>query len=84
MVYKRKDDYAEQTGPTTKPIPTNEVMSVQVLHALLRSFDHFMKIAVHLRACVLDWSESPSSINKQFLVKEKSEIQAHIEELLGE
>ena len=84
MVYKRKDDYAEQTGLTTKPIPTKEVMLVQVLHASLRSFDHFMKIAVHLRACVLDWSESPSSINKQFLVKAKSEIQAHIEELLGE
>ena len=85
-IYKSRNDYEERAGQTTKPIPTidNEVKSVQVLHALLRSFDHFMKIAVHLRAGVFEWSESPTSINKQFLVNAKKEIQSHIDNILGE
>ena len=83
-VMKRPHDYEERGGLVNKPIPTNEVFSVQVLHALLRTFDHFMKVAVHLRAGVLDWAESPTSINKQFLVKAKTEIQKKIEEGIGE
>ena len=50
VIIKQKDDYSTQKGLTSKPIPNHEVISVQVLHALLRSFDHYMKIAVHLRA----------------------------------
>ena len=42
-----------------------------------------MKIAVHLRAAVFDWSESPISL-KQFLKKAKAEIQNHIQVTLGE
>ena len=43
-----------------------------------------MKIAVHLWAAVFDWSESPTSINKQFLKKAKLEIQSYIEEFVWE
>ena len=83
-IQKKSRDYDQRAGLTSKPVPTNETKSVQVLHALLRCFDHFMKVAVHLRAAVFDWSESPSSINKQFLKKAKLEIQAYIEEFVGE
>ena len=37
-----------------------------------------MKIAVHLKAEVFDWSESPLSMNKQFLDKAKSLMKAKI------
>ena len=52
---KRKEDYNIRQGVTNKPIATNSVKSSQVLHALLRSFDHFMKTAVHVKAEVFDW-----------------------------
>ena len=77
-VEKHKNDYATRQGVTTEPIATNSVVSQQVLHALLRTFDHFMKTVVHLKAGVLDWSESPSSINKGFLKVAKEELQKRI------
>ena len=58
---------------TTKPIPTNNVLSVQV-HYALRIFDVFMKIIVHLQAGVLELSESLKSENKPILIKAKSDI----------
>ena len=67
-----------------QPISTKEVISVQVLHALLRSFDHFMKIAFHLRAGVFYWSKPSTCFNRRFLVNAKEETQFHIEEILGE
>ena len=82
-ILKCKNDYAVRQGLTNKPIATNEVISVQVLHALLRTFDHFMKTSVHLRAGVFDWSESPSSLNKRFLTKAKQEIQEKIMAEIG-
>ena len=39
---------------------------------------------VHLRADVFDWPESPTIINKNFLVHAKKKIQLHIEEVIGE
>ena len=47
-------------GLTAKPIAskTEDVKSIQILHALLRSTASFMKVAVHLKAGVLDWSVS--------------------------
>merc|ERR1712096_14367 len=45
VIIKHREDYDTRKGLTTKPIPNHEVISVQVLHALLRTFDHFMKIA---------------------------------------
>ena len=53
-VVKKRNDYDIRQGLTNKPIPTNPVYSLQVLHSLLRGFDHFMKLAVHLRAEVFD------------------------------
>ena len=67
-----------------KPLPTNSVLSVQVLHALLHNFDHFMKTAaVHLKAHVFDWTESPSSHNMRFLKQAKEEIQNSIYQATG-
>ena len=78
-VVKVKNDYDTRKGVTSKPIPTNDVKSVQVLHALLRSFDHFMKTVAHVKAGVFDWSESPSSYNNQFLKRAKAELQEKIQ-----
>ena len=39
-----------------KDTRNHEVISVQVLHALLRTFDHYM--IVHLKAEVFEWTES--------------------------
>ena len=77
-ILKKRNDYDVREGMTTKPISTNQFISQQVLHSLLRNFDHFMKAAVHVKAGVIDWSESPSSINKQFLERAKTEIQERI------
>ena len=75
---KHKNDYDIRQGVTNKPIATNSVKSSEVLHALLRSFDHFMKTVVHVKAGVFDWSESPTSRNKQFLDNAKAEIKKKI------
>ena len=83
-VVKASGDYNIRGGLTTKPIPTSEVKSVQVLHGLLRSFDHFMKVCVHLLAHVYDWSESPHSTTKAFLTQAKKEIQVKIHKDIGE
>ena len=56
VVVKHRNDYDTRKGLTNKPIPNHEVISVQVLHALLRTFDHYMKIAVHLKAEVFEWT----------------------------
>ena len=83
-VWKAPHDYGIRKGLTAKPIPDHEVTSVQVLHSLLRAFDHYMKIAVHLRAAVFVWSESPTSRSHQLLKKVKAEIQEKIENEIGE
>ena len=72
-VAKSRIDYGTRKGLTHKPIPNHEVISVQVLHALLRTFDHVMKIAVRLRVEVFEWTESEGSHNHQSQrkVKEK-------------
>lgn len=71
-------DYPKRGGLTTKPIPTSNVLSIQILHALLRTFDIFMKVNVYLRASVFEWSESSKNGNKELIKKAKSEIQKKI------
>ena len=84
VILKRTGDYGTRAGVTAKPIATNSVLSVQVLlHALLRSFDHFMKTAVHVKAHVFDWTESPSSHNMWFLKQAKEETQNSIYQATG-
>ena len=79
-VLKKKGDYDVRQGVTNRPIasPSQTVHSVQILHGLLRSFDMFMKTAIHVKAGVFDWSEAPSSRNKQFLDAAKLEVQGNI------
>ena len=55
-VKKKKNDYATRIGITQKPIADHQVLSTQVLHTLLRTFDHFMEVAVHIMAGVFTWS----------------------------
>ena len=56
---------------TKKLIATFNVVSVQVLHALLQSFKHFMKVVVHIHAHVFEWSESKLSCYNRFLTASK-------------
>ena len=53
-ILKQPKDYDVRGGVTSKPIPSknHDVKSVQVLHALLHTFDIFMKAAVHVKAGV--------------------------------
>ena len=62
----KKSDYDIWGGLTTKGIPTNEVITVQVLHAL-RTVDHFIKTVVHLWAEVFNWPESLKIIHRESL-----------------
>ena len=55
---RKQGDYAARTGITQKPIATHQVNSLQVLHTLLRTFDHFMQVVVHTKAAVFSWSAS--------------------------
>ena len=77
-VMKSKGDYEIRAGQTVRAIPTNETQFVQVLHALLRSFDVVMKVIVHILAGVYDWSKSKASHNSRFLVAAKEELQQEI------
>lgn len=56
-IYKAHNDYATRAGLTQRPIATNQVFSTQVLHALMRSLDMYMKIIVHVIAAIFDWSQ---------------------------
>lgn len=69
QVKKKKDDYETRAGITQKPIADQQVLSTQVLHTLLRTFDHFMEVVVHTMAGVFTWSAS--SWESHFLDKAK-------------
>ena len=85
-ISKRKDDYSTRQGQIDKPIPEhdNAVTTMQVLHGLLRSFDHLMKMVVHVVAGVFSWSEDKASRSHVFLKKRKERLQAHIFDKLSE
>ena len=55
-IKKKVNDYSTRAGQTNKPIADVDVRSVQVLHGLLRGFDHFMKVVIHVSAGVLYWT----------------------------
>ena len=73
-------DYNRRQGLTGEPIAQTPVkhISVQLLHALLRCFDHYTKIIVHVNARIFDWGESKFSVNHQFLTSEKKKLQERI------
>ena len=68
-IVKRVNDYLIRLGITQKPIAEHMVLSTQVLHTLLRTFDHFMEVVVHMKAAVFSWSAS--SWQKTFLKNAK-------------
>ena len=82
-ILRKKGDYDIRQGQIHKPIPAHEVKSTQVLHGLLRSFDHFMKALVHVKAGVLNWSEVPGSYNKLFVDQSKEALRKEIENALS-
>ena len=81
-ILKERGDYAVRQGLTNKPVATIQAPTVQVLHALLRTFDFFMKIVVHTKAGVFDWSEGVSHSSK-FLAAAKVALQGQIQEGTG-
>ena len=84
-VTKARGDYSGRTGVTTKPIVEQNIWSVQVLHLLLRSFDHFMKIVVRVHASVHEWTDFESMKIKppvaRFVINSKREIQQQLKEV---
>lgn len=81
-ITKYLNDYSTRQGQIHKPIPTHEIRSTQVLHGLLRSFDHYMKTVVHVKAGVLNWSEIPGSYNKLFIDNSKNDLRSSLKESL--
>ena len=49
-------DYHTRFGQTGNSICEHQVNSEQVLHTILRTFDHFMKTVVRMYAGVYSWS----------------------------
>ena len=72
-IERRTGDYGIRQGQIHKPIPVHDVKSAQVLHGLLRSFDHFMKGLVHVKAGVFNWSERKGSY-KLFVDRSKDAL----------
>ena len=64
---------------TTKPIATSQVKSTQVLHSLLRTFDHFMSTVVHAMAGVYAWS-GKSANDKIFIESARRRLQDVIQD----
>ena len=66
MVKSQKEKMRQ--GQIDKPIPEhdNAVTTMQVLHGLLRSFDHLMKMVVHVVAGVFSWFEDKASRSHVF------------------
>lgn len=81
-ITKQPRDYNTRQGQIHKPIPNHSVKSTQVLHGLLRTFDHFMKAIVHVKAGTLDWSEIPGSYNKLFVDNSKNALRSALEDSL--
>ena len=77
-IKKSAQDYNIRQGQTTKPIVEHQAPSVQVLHAVLRCFDHFMKVVVHMSAGVHIWTETKLSRSTPFLEAEKKKVQEAI------
>lgn len=75
---KHPNDYDFRSGQTSKPIADTSVRSVQVLHSLLRGFDHYMKIVIHLVAGVYHWTESKTDRLSRLLEAEKKRLQGKI------
>ena len=78
---RRETTYVERAGVTTKPIATTKVTSMQVLHALLRVFDNFMKVVIHSIAGVYIWSETNAN-EKKFVKKAHEDLQKVIKQQL--
>ena len=82
-IKKNPNDYKTRTGVTSRPITTNQVISVQVLHALMRVCDFYMKLSVHLSAAVFVWTESKTSRQYKFIENAKANLQKKIQANTG-
>ena len=82
-ICKNDGDYPTRTGLTNRPIATNPVKTIQVLHGLMRSCNVFMKIVVHVIAAVYTWTESKSSHYHTFLESTKRKLQKDLDDEYG-
>ena len=82
-ILKQTADYDVRAGVATKPIPTSDAISVQVLHALLRTFDLYMKVVIRCKAMILNLSVATTSRVMEFLKRAKSQMQEHIKTQLN-
>lgn len=83
-IKKMPNVYDVQAGQTHKPIPEVEVRPVQVLHALLRCFEHWIKVIYHLIAGIKRWTESKYDKGYQFIELAKHQLQHKIQSATGE
>lgn len=81
-ITKRAGDYEARTGVSHQPTAEVNAPSIQVLHALLRAFDHFTDTCVRLNAGVKVWGKG-SARQDQFVAAEKKKIQADIAKSTG-
>ena len=79
-IFRQKGDYSERQGQTSKPILKEEILSVQVLHSLLRCFDHFMKIVTYVKAGVYNWAAF-NRHDKEYIKVAKLNLQDKIKEM---
>ena len=77
-ILKKHSDYDVRAGVTIKPIATTDAKSVQVLHALLSTFDPYMKVVTHCKARILQSSVASTSRMMEFLKAAKCQLQEHI------
>ena len=73
-VLKRANNYEQRAGQTAMPIAELDIRSIQILYGLLRSFDNYTKIIIHVAAGILYWTESRSDRSARFLDMEKKKL----------
>ena len=78
-IMKSANDYQVRQGQCHKPIAEHEVQSTQVLHGLLRTFDHFMNALLRCYAGIDTWGVPNASWQKLILEKHKRLMQDIIE-----
>ena len=61
-----------------RPIVSTDVISFQLLHGQLRTFECIMKLVYYLHAEVLDLKEGASNVILRFIKEAKSDIQQAI------
>eukprot|EP00088_Acartia_fossae_P039914 TRINITY_DN4153_c0_g1_i1.p1 TRINITY_DN4153_c0_g1~~TRINITY_DN4153_c0_g1_i1.p1 ORF type:complete len:755 (-),score=121.41 TRINITY_DN4153_c0_g1_i1:80-2179(-) len=81
QIMKKPGDADTRQGCTSEPITEIEAPTVQILHSLLRTFDHWARTCVHLNAGIRIWKKPSSSTQSKFLTLAKDKIQAKLKKI---